>query len=103
MKCLMTTTQIVDEYFIENRHRLLDIAAFLDRLERSADGQDAEADFRIRAFRSALQTLADGRGERVRRVHMVFSDPTAEPRAALDRKAAYGAYNPGKEAQRCDT
>jgi hypothetical protein len=30
---------------------------------------------------------------------MVFSDPTAELRAALDRKAAYGAYNPAKEAR----
>ena len=99
MKSPLTTTQIVDEYFIENRHRLLDIAAFLDRLERSADGQDGEADFRVRAFRGALETLVDGRGERVRRIHMVFSDPTAEPRAALDRKAAYGAYNPAKEAR----
>jgi hypothetical protein len=99
MKCPMTTTQIVDEYFIENRHRLLDIAAFLDRLERSASGEDAGADFRIQAFRSALQTLVDGQGDRVRRVHMVFTDPTVEPRAALDRKAAYGAYNPGTEAR----
>jgi hypothetical protein len=92
MKSPLTTTQIVDEYFIENRHRLLDIAAFLDRLERSADGQDAGADFRVRAFRSALEILVDGLDDRARRVHMIFSDPTNEPRAALDRKAAYGAY-----------
>jgi hypothetical protein len=28
---------------------------------------------------------------------MVFSDPTVEPREKLDRKAAYGAYNPTRE------
>ena len=99
MQCPMTTTQLVDEYFIENRHRLLDIAAFLDRLERSADGEDADQDFRVRAFRSALRTLVDGRGDRARRIQMVFTDTTTEPRAALDRKAAYGAWNPGKGAQ----
>ena len=30
----LSGTQIVDEYFIENRTRLLEIAAFLDRLDR---------------------------------------------------------------------
>jgi hypothetical protein len=29
---------------------------------------------------------------------MIFSDPTTEPREALDRKAAWGAYNPSLEA-----
>jgi len=95
----MTTAQLVDEYFIENRHRLLDIAAFLDRLERSADGEDADQDFRIQALRSALETLVDGRGDRARRIQMVFTDTTTEPRVALDRKAAYGAWNSGKGAQ----
>ena len=88
----MNTTGIVDEYFIENRHRLLDIAAFLDRLERSADGNEPAADFRMQAFTRALETLVDGKGERAKRIQMVFSDPTLEPREALDRKAAYGAY-----------
>ena len=31
----MTAPEIVDEYFIENRNRLLEIAAFLDRLDRA--------------------------------------------------------------------
>ena len=99
MKSPMTATQIADEYFIENRHRLLDIAAFLDRLERSSAGEDPGADFRVRAFRDALQTLVDGRGDRARRIQMVFSDPTLEPRVALDRKAAYGAYHPEPEVK----
>ncbi len=99
MKCPLTATQIADEYFIENRHRLLDIAAFLDRLERSAGSEDSSQDFRVRAFRDAIGTLLDGRGDRARRIQMVFSDPTLEPRAALDRKAAYGAFHADQEAK----
>lgn len=99
MQCPMTTAQLVDEYFMENRHRLLDIAAFLDRLERSTDGEDADRDFRIQAFHRALRVLTDGEGDRAHRIQMTFSDPTTEPRAALDRKAAYGAWNSEKEAR----
>jgi hypothetical protein len=31
----LSGTELVDEYFIENRTKLLDIAAFLDRLDRT--------------------------------------------------------------------
>lgn len=31
--------ELIDEYFIENRTRLLDIASFLDRLDRAGDGE----------------------------------------------------------------
>src|SRR5687768_18558219 len=51
-----TGRALVDEYFIENRNRLLEIAAFLDRLDR-ADGSLADHDFRVRAFREALRLL----------------------------------------------
>ncbi len=87
-----TGTQLIDEYFIENRTRLLDIAAFLDRLDR---GQDAatQTDFRMRAFREALQVLCEGSGPRIERVQMIFTDPTTEPKEALDQKSARGAYD----------
>ncbi len=96
-KCPLSTRQIADEYFIENRHRLLDIAAFLDRIERSQDGEDPANDFRLRAFRQALVLLVDQNPDHLRRILMSFSDPTTEPRVKLDRKAAYGAYNPSLE------
>ena len=83
--------EIVDEYFIENRTRLLEIAAFLDRLDR-ADPGHATADFRMRAFTEALASMGQG-GGRLDRLQMLFSDPTTEPLGALDRKSAFGAYD----------
>ena len=77
--CPLTTGQIIDEYFIENRTRLLELAAFLERIDRSADCADSEEDFRMVAFHQALH------------------DPTIEPREKLDTKSASGAWNPASE------
>lgn len=95
----LNARQVADEFFIENRTRILDIAAFLDRLDR-ADQAAGDAsgtsgtDFRILAFREALKALADSEESRVQSVQMIFSDPTTEPLAELDQKSARGAYLP---------
>ena len=95
--CPLTTGQIIDEYFIENRTRLLELAAFLERLNRSADGADATADFRMAAFRRALQVIASDTPDKMDQVQLLFSDPTIEPREKLDTKSASGAWNPASE------
>ena len=87
----LSAREVVDEYFIENRTRLLEIAAFLDRLDR-ADPDYAPGDFRMQALAEALAATAGGAG-RLERIQMIFSDPTTEPLPALDRKSAYGAYD----------
>lgn len=87
----LSARELVDEYFIENRTRLLEIAAFLDRLER-ADPAYAAQDFRMRAFADALAHLTRP-SDRLDRIQHLLSDPTAEPLSALDRKSALGAYN----------
>ena len=89
-------TGLIDEYFIENRTILLEVAAYLDRLDRSGDSA-VEADFRMRAFREALEVLCSEEPARVERIQMIFSDPTTEPRAALDQKGAKGAFDRWKE------
>lgn len=90
--CPMTYTQIVDTYFLEHRAKIIDIAAFLDRLERAADGPAAQDDFRVAALRNALALLGDGQGERARRVLESLSDFTAEiPESAHGMKGALGA------------
>ena len=92
----LSKTELVDAYFIENRTRILDIAAFLDRLERT-EGSNKEDDFRMRAFRRALRELVSDQNGRIERVQMLLSDPTTEPREALDRKGAWGTYKSPEE------
>lgn len=86
----LTQRQLIDEYFMEHRTKVLDVAAFLDRLDRAAE-RDAEDDFRYVAFRETLRELVSDAPNRVERVQMILSDRTTEPLAELDRKAAYGA------------
>lgn len=92
----LAPVQIVDEYFIENRNRLVEVAAFLDRLDR-ADPAIASSDFRVRALTDAIAVLSTDSPNRVRDIQMLFSDPSTEPLPALDRKGAVGAW-PGRSA-----
>ncbi|MGH9370962.1 MAG: hypothetical protein ACRD15_05470 [Vicinamibacterales bacterium] len=87
----LSPKELVDEYFIENRTRLLEIAAFLDRLDRTDPGY-AGQDFRMKAFTEGLASVSQG-GGRLDRLQMLFSDPTTTPLGALDRKSAFGAYD----------
>jgi hypothetical protein len=89
----LSPKEVVDEYFIENRTRLLEIAAFLDRLDRADPGY-AASDFRMQAFADALTAVSGGSG-RLERIQQLLSDPTVEPLGALDRKSAFGAYDRG--------
>jgi hypothetical protein len=86
----MTRSELLDLYFLDARARLIDLAAFLDRIERAEGGDD----FRIAAFRSALTELlgAQRSGNRARRVLLAFSDLTSEPVAAAPSKGACGAW-----------
>ena len=84
----MTRQQVLDLYFVDARWRLIDIAAFLDRVERA----EGEADFRLEAFERALAELDTAGPERARRVLLSFSDPTSEPLAASPGKGACGAW-----------
>ena len=87
----MTRQQILDLYFMDARAKVIDLAAFMDRVERA----NGEEDFRMKAFREALKELEKGNADRAKRVLFSLSDPTAEPIAAATTKAAAGAY-PGK-------
>ena len=90
--CPLSQQALIDEYFIEHRTKILDIAAFLDRFDR-ASTRNAEEDFRIKAFRKALAALLDTNGpERMRAVQMLLSDPRSDLLPELDRKSAFGAY-----------
>jgi hypothetical protein len=84
----MTRQQILDLYFIDARHKLIDLAAFMDRVER-AEGNE---DFRMKAFREALEELSKNNREKARQVLLTFSDPTTKPIAKASVKGATGAW-----------
>lgn len=80
----------MDHGFIPTRAKLIEVAAFLDRVER----YQAANDFRCAALREAAAVLVDGRAERARRILEKLSDPTAEPEVISSGKAALGAWHP---------
>ena len=88
----MTRQQVLDLYFMDARSKLIDLAAFIDRVER-AEGPE---DFRMNAFREALKELGKKNRAKARQVLLAFSDPTATPIPKATGKGAVGAW-PGKK------
>ena len=72
---------LLDMQFIEMRHLVVELAAFLDRIDRSP-GPD---DFRIAALRQAIRTLSEHYPSRAKAVLDSLSDPSSH---ATDSKAA---------------
>lgn len=88
----MSKTEIQDLYFMDSRAKLIDIASFLDRLDR----MEGEADFRHPAFLEALAAMQDppsGR-TRVQAVLDSLSDHSKEPLESATIGFAYGAHKP---------
>ncbi len=84
----MTKQQILDLYFLDARHKLIEIAAFLDRVDR-ATGKD---DFRLKSFRAAFAELDGKKKNKAKTVLLAFSDPTTKPIARATNKGACGAF-----------
>ena len=85
---LMDRSRITDLYFAEARSKLIDLAAFLDRIERS-DGAD---DFRLKSLRAALHELGKPGSEKAKKILLVLSDPTEKPVPKAGAKSASGAW-----------
>ena len=88
----MTQREVLDLYFMEARAKLIDLAAFLDRVDRA----DGEPDFRLEAFRAALKELHKNAPERAKQVLLAFSDPTSDPIPVAPCKGAIGAWQGGQ-------
>jgi len=84
----MTRAQVLDLYFMDARCKLIELAAFLDRVDRAS----GEADFRLTAFRAAMKHLADGDPKRAESVLRSLSDPTSTPIDKAPGKGAVGAW-----------
>ncbi len=88
----LTKTEIVDRYFLEHRAKLLDIAAFLDRIDRASGGE--QTDFRIEALLECAKELHSSKVGRTERMLLLLSDKTTEPIDEAGMKGATGAVPP---------
>lgn len=79
---------LVDLGFMDARSKLIDLAAFLDRVQRA--GQ--EGDFRVVALKSAIAQLSLDQPTRAQEVLLTFSDPSTAPIEKATMQGAIGAY-----------
>ena len=90
LQCIyMTRQKLLDLYFMEARAKLIDLAAFMDRVERGIGDED----FRMKGFRAALGELGKESPERAKRVLLSLSDPSTEPVPVAPGKGAAGAWS----------
>jgi len=81
---------------MDARFKLLEIASFLDRVDR----HDGEADFRHPAFMKALASMQNPPAgtTRAQNVHLAFSDHSTEPAEAATIQFALGAHHEGGQS-----
>ncbi len=85
-----STANLVDLGFLDARIKMIDIAAFLDRVERHGQADD----YRVMALRAALGELSSAAPDRARRVLEALSDRSEEPIPAAIIQGAFGAPRP---------
>lgn len=69
----LPAAKALDQFFLEARCRLLDLAAILDRIGRGADAATITNDPRMTRIRQALDILADVNNDRAERIQQIFS------------------------------
>lgn len=64
-KKVLHPQQVIETYFLENRHMLLELAAFFDRYDIAVERQGGQAadERKLDALRQSLQVLCDGDGD----------------------------------------
>jgi hypothetical protein len=86
--------ELLDLQFIDARHKLIDLAAFLDRIDR----HEGEDDYRFAAMKNALPILLSDRPDRARAVLEAFSDHSSEVSESAPFQGAFGATLPEKKS-----
>ena len=82
-----TKQQILDLHFMDARCKLIDLAAFLDRVER----HEGEADFRFTALQRAIPLLLSDLPSRAKAILDLLSDESTEPIERATIQGAFGA------------
>ncbi len=84
---------ILDLHFMDARCKLIDLAAFLDRVER----HPGETDFRFDGLKKALPILLSDRPDRAKAVLESLSDHSTEPAEKASFQGAFGAPQSGTD------
>ena len=69
----LPASRALEQYFLEARCRLLDLAAILDRIGRGDGASGVDPDPRLERIRQALDVLSDKSGGRAERIQKIFS------------------------------
>jgi hypothetical protein len=69
----LPASRALEQYFLDARCRLLDVAAILDRIDRGNDAGVVVTDPRMEMIRRALKVLLDGNGGRAEQIQQIFS------------------------------
>ncbi|MBI1368353.1 MAG: hypothetical protein GC162_06830 [Planctomycetes bacterium] len=71
---MLDRQEVLDRYFPEVRAWLIQIAAVMDRCDRSEG--DVNSDARLAMYQQSLKVLMDNRApDRAERIQKIFSDP----------------------------
>ncbi len=84
--------ELLDLQFIDARHMLINLAAFLDRIDR----HKGDEDYRYTALKNALPILLEDHHGRAKAVMESFSDHSPEIPISAPFQGAFGAALPGK-------
>lgn len=87
----LSACDILDTYFIESRARLLELAAFLDRIDRAPGAAEAREDYRYRALMRAFALIREGERFRAKAIQLAFSDLSSAPLDSAGPGTATGA------------
>lgn len=89
----MNKSEVIDRYFQEHRAKVLDIAAFLDRVDRC---ENSTPDFRTEAMQACIKELLSSETGRTERILLLLSDMSVTPIDSAGTKGANGAVPPVK-------
>jgi len=82
--------QLLDLQFIEIRHKLIEVGAFLDRIER----HEGESDYRLTALQKALPLLQESGTGRAKAILEALSDHSTGMAETAPYQGAFGAPKP---------
>jgi len=69
----LPAAKALDTFFFEARSKILDLAAFLDRIERGDNAAEIRNDPRLDKVRRAVHALLDDGDDRAEQVQTIFS------------------------------